>query len=171
MKAFQKSKKWRIILWSVVLVLLAALFVSRNLVVAWPGKVIALLCCGLAWYAVLLSYRAGKGKVRRVLCVLGIVALSYASLTLPVALLGTARRPVEYITSPNGENTAVVIRESFTATGYSVHPLHCKFLIRSDEGIQLGLDADPPDTAQFVWVDENTLQFADENGKTLTIRF
>jgi len=150
--------------------LLASLLVPISFVNAWPGRIMLFLWLGLMWYALLLFWRARKRTLHGNLCIAGMVLLALVTLEAFFVLLSD-RRAVEYITSPSGENTAVVIRESFTATGYSVHPLHCKFFIRGDEGIQLGLGADPPDTAQFVWVDENTLQFADENGKTLTIRF
>ncbi|MCL2495317.1 MAG: hypothetical protein FWE98_06645 [Oscillospiraceae bacterium] len=171
MREFFKSKKWRIILWATTLVLSAVLLIPLNFVSAWQDKVVELLCFGLAWYALLLSYRAGKGKLRRTLCVFGVIVMCYISLSLPVALLGFTRSPMEYINSPNGENTAVVIRSSFKATSYNVTPLRAKVFIRSGEGVLLSIGVDPPDTSEFIWIDENTLQFEDWDGETQTIRF
>jgi len=172
MKAFFKSKQWRIIVTAMAilpaLLLLGVLLIPLSFVNDWPGKIMFLLWLGLAFYALALNRRGGR--LRKGLCVAGIVVLGLVSLeAVPMALF-TSRRAVEYITSPNGVNTAVIMSHSFIDTSYSVYPLRGKIFICNEEGVFQG-EGEPPDTSQFIWIDENILQFEDENGETRTITF
>jgi len=173
MKAFFKSKQWRIIVTAMAilpaLLLLGILLIPLRFVNDWPGRIMILLWLGLAFYALALNLYGGR--LRKGLCMAGIVVLGFVSLQAVPMILFTRRRAVEYIASPNGVNTAVVVRHSFTSTACHVYPLRAKIFIRSEERVFLGEGFEPPDTSQFIWVDENILQFEDENGETRTVEF
>lgn len=169
MKAFFKSKKWRIAVSAAALLLPGILLIPLRLVNAWPGKIMLLLWLGLLFYALALNRHGGR--LRKGLCTAGIVVLSLVSLeTVPMALF-TSRRAVEYITSPNGDNTAVVTSESFTRTDYLVYPLRGKIFIRGEESVLLKEGFGQPDTTQLIWIDNETLQLVDWYGETRTITF
>ena len=173
-RVFMKSRKWRAIIWTLVL-LLTALYAAQvtgalSFVSSLHNKIAILIWVVLTWYALLLSWRAGEGKLRTGLCLTGMLIALLGTLLALLFLLGGSRRAVEYIGSPNGRNTAVVTRSSFMDDIYLVYPLRAKVFVVSNESVWLS-KGERPDASRFIWVDEDTLQFEDMLGETQIVRF
>jgi len=171
MKKLRQTWQWPAAVWAAVLLLPAMPLIPLSFIYKWPVWVLTLLWFLLAGYATALIWH--NKILRKAVRVVWLVSLFLGLLASPLILMLalSGQSAYEYINSPGGTHTAVVVEQQAFDWVYYVSPAYGKVLYHSKKAVFVS-KGDPPDTSQFVWLDEHTLQVPEGWGeKVETIRF